>query len=183
MRVRCLLAIAAFSVDSLLPAGAEEFDSVSVETVMVAMRDGTNLATDIYRPGRGGKPVEGKFPVLVTRSPYNKSGEKSKGSFFARHGYVFVAQDCRGFFASEGEPVPFVREGQDSYDTIEWAATQSWSNGKAGTTGASYLALNQFAGAIEVPPHLEVIYAAVGPASFYEDSAYRGGVPGFGWAV
>ncbi|MGA2769823.1 MAG: CocE/NonD family hydrolase [Bryobacteraceae bacterium] len=178
-----LIATAAFGVSALLPAQVEEPNAAFVETVMVAMRDGTRLATDVYRPARGGRPVAGKFPALVTRSPYNKSGEKSKGSFFARHGYVFAAQDCRGFFASEGRPTPFIREGEDSYDTIEWAAAQSWSDGKVGTTGASYLAMNQFAAAIEAPPHLEAIYAAVGPANFYEDSAYRGGIPGLGWAV
>jgi len=169
-----------------LPGNAatpDEFDSVHWETVKTAMRDGTRLATDVYRPASAGKPVEGKFPVLVTRSPYNKNGEKSRGQFFARHGYVFVAQDCRGFFTSAGEPVPFVREGADTYDTIEWAASQDWSNGKVGTTGASYLGMNQLAGAIEVPPHLHVIYAAVAPGNYYDDAGYRGGIPGLGWPV
>jgi putative CocE/NonD family hydrolase len=164
-------------------AAGQEFEGNSFETVMVAMRDGTRLATDIYRPAVGGKPVDRKFPVLVTRSPYNKNGEKSRGVFFARHGYVFVAQDCRGFFKSDGKPVPFVGEGPDTFDTAEWAAAQSWSNGKVGTTGASYLAMNQLAGAIEVPPHLEAMYAAVGPGDYYGDAGYRGGIPGLGWAV
>lgn len=183
MVLRILIATAVFGISSLFSAEVEKFDDAFVETVMVAMRDGTRLATDVYLPARGGRPVEGRFPVLVTRSPYNKSGEKSKGAFFARQGYVWVAQDCRGFFASEGRPTPFIREGEDSYDTIEWAAAQPWSNGKVATTGASYLALNQFVGAIEVPTHLVAMYAAVGPANFYEDSAYRGVIPSLGWAV
>ncbi len=180
MRALLLIALGAFGQ---LAAMAQEFDIVSFVKVMVAMRDGTRLATDIYRPAQGGKAVHAKFPVLVTRSPYNKNGEKSRGEFFARHGYVFVAQDCRGFFASEGKPEPFVGEGADSFDTVEWAAAQAWSNGKVGTTGASYLGMNQLAGAIERPPHLEAIYAAVGPGNYYGDSAYRGGVPGHGVPV
>ncbi len=180
MHLSILLTIALIGTAQLT---AQEFDSVFLETVMVSMRDGTKLSTAVYRPARGDNPVDGKFPVLVTRSPYNKSGEKSRGAFFGSHGYVFVAQDCRGFFASEGKPVPFLPEGEDTFDTVEWAAAQPWSNGSVGTTGASYLAMNQFGGAIEVPPHLEVMYAAVGPGNYYEDSAYRGGVPGLGVPV
>ncbi len=161
----------------------DEFDSQAVSTVMVPMRDGVKLATDLYRPARNGAPAAGKFPVLVTRSPYNKSGERRRGEFFARHGYVFVAQDTRGRYESEGKPYPLVNEGRDGYDTIEWAATQPWSNGKVGTTGASYLAMDQYAAAIEQPPHLEAMYAAVGGANYYYDSAYRGGIRGLGWPV
>ncbi|MFN0165240.1 MAG: CocE/NonD family hydrolase [Bryobacteraceae bacterium] len=126
-------------------APAAETDSFAVETVMMPLRDGVRLATDIYRPARGGTAADGKFPVLLTRSPYNKRGERSKGEFFARQGYVFVAQDCRGFHASEGEMYPLLNEARDGYDAIEWAARQPWSNGKVATTGASYLAMNQYA--------------------------------------
>jgi len=181
--LRILVATAAFGIALVAAAEVENYEGAATETIMIPMRDGTRLATDVYRPARAGKPVGGKFPVLVTRSPYNKSGEKSKGLFFARHGYVWVAQDCRGFFASQGRPTPFLREGEDGYDTIEWAAAQPWSNGKIATTGASYLAMNQFAAAIEAPPHLLAMYAAVGSANFYEDSAWRGGIPSLGWAV
>lgn len=152
-------------------------------TILVPMRDGVKLATDVYLPGRDGKPVGGKFPVLVTRSPYNKNGEKGRGDFFARRGYVFVAQDTRGAYQSEGSPYPLINEGKDGYDTIEWAAAQPWSDGKVGTTGASYLAMDQYAAAIERPPHLTAMYAAVGSENFYKDSAYRGGIPSLGWPV
>jgi putative CocE/NonD family hydrolase len=162
---------------------ADEFDSHAVTTLMVAMRDGVKLATDVYRPARNGVAVAGKFPALVTRSPYNKSGERRRGEFFARHGYVFVAQDTRGRYQSQGEPYPLVNEGRDGYDTIEWAAAQPWSNGKVGTTGASYLAMDQYAAAIERPPHLEAMYAAVGGANYYYDSAYHGGIRGLGWPM
>jgi hypothetical protein len=147
-------------------------------TLMIPMRDGVGLATDVYRPAQ-----DGKFPVLVTRSPYNKNGESTRGKFFASHGYVFVAQDTRGRYASKGEPYPLVHEAQDGYDTIEWAAGQPWSNGKVGTTGASYLAMDQYAAAIERPPHLLAMYAAVGGANYFKDAGYRGGIPGLGWPV
>ena len=147
-------------------------------TLMVPMRDGVQLATDVYRPAE-----PGKFPVLLTRSPYDKKGERERGDFFARHGYVFVAQDTRGRYASQGEPYPLIEEAHDGYDTIEWASAQPWSNGKVGTTGASYLAMDQYAAAIERPPHLLAMYAAVGGANFYRDSGYRGGIPGLGWPV
>ncbi len=147
-------------------------------TEMVSMRDGVKLATDLYFP-----EGKGPFPVLVTRSPYNKNGEHRRGAFFAQHGYVFVAQDCRGRFASEGEFYPLIHEARDGYDTIEWAAAQPWSNGKVGTTGASYLAIDQYAAAIENPPHLLAMYAAVGSENFYFDSTYAGGIPSLGWPI
>lgn len=145
---------------------------------MVQMRDGVNLATDIYAP-----VTAGRYPVLLARSPYNKNGERRRGIFFAQHEYVFVAQDCRGRYASEGELYPLIHEGRDGYDAIEWAASQPWSNGQVGTTGASYLAMDQYAAAILRPPHLVAMYAAVGSQNYYEDSAYHGGIPGLGWPV
>ncbi len=177
--MRILLPLLAFA----LTLTASEFNSHSVETQFVRMRDGVALATDVYRPTVDGKPAEGVFPVLVARSPYNKAGERAKAEFFARHGYVFVAQDCRGFLASGGRFEPMVHEGRDGFDTIEWAAAQPWSNGKVGTLGASYLALVQFAALIEQPPHLKAVYAAVGPTNYWAQGARRGGAPSGGWPV
>jgi putative CocE/NonD family hydrolase len=154
------------------------YDEPKRMTLMVPMRDGVELATEIYLPS-----LPGKYPVLVTRSPYNKIGERTRGNFFARHGYVFVAQDTRGRYASRGEPYPLIHEAHDGYDTIEWAAAQSWSNGKIATTGASYLAMDQYATAIERPPHLLCMYAAVGDANYYKDVGYRGGIRGLHWPV
>src|SRR5947209_14541364 len=153
-------------------------ESPRVQTVWVPMRDGVKLSTDIYSPA-----IPGRYPVLVTRSPYNKNGERRRGMFFAQHGYVFVAQDCRGRYASEGDLYPLINEGRDGYDSIEWTAIQSWSNGQVATTGASYLAMDQYAAAIARPPHLVAMYAAVGSQNYYEDSAYHGGIPSLGWPV
>src|SRR5215210_2634737 len=105
---------------------------------MVPMRDGVKLATDVYRPNDN----EAR-PVLVIRLPYNKEGTfvgnspDFDGTRAVQAGYVIIIQDCRGRFASEGEFNPFFQEAQDGADTIEWAANQSWSNGKVGMWGGS----------------------------------------------
>jgi putative CocE/NonD family hydrolase len=144
------------------------------QNVMVTMKDGTRLATDIYRPAKGSLPLPDKFPAIVYRTPYNKNSLHNDGIFFAQHGYVVVAQDCRGRFASGGEFYPFLNEGQDGYDTIEWAATQPWSNGKVGSAGASYIAWTQYTEAMLAPPHLDAMFPVVGASQFFP---YPGGVP------
>ena len=166
--------VSAFALLCALASGQD----VNVRNVMLPMRDGVKLSTDIYVPN-----APGRYPVLVTRSPYNKDGERRRALFFAQHGYVFVAQDCRGRYASEGVLYPLINEDRDGYDTIEWAAAQSWSNRKVGTTGASYLAMDQYAAAILQPPHLVAMYAAVGSQNYYQDAGYRGGIPSLGWPV
>lgn len=152
--------------------------AITVERAEVPMRDGVRLVADVYRPDE-----RGRRPVLVTRSPYNRKGERKRGEFFALHGYVFVAQDVRGRYDSGGVFDPLVNEGRDGYDTIEWAARQPWSNGKVGTTGASYLGMDQFAAAIERPPHLAAMWIAVATTNFYRDSAYVGGTPSLQWPI
>ncbi len=176
MKIGILMLLAA-------PLFCQTFDSASVTTIMVPMRDGVKLATDVYRPASQGVAIDGKFPVLVTRSPYNKNGERKRAEQFAQHGYVFVAQDVRGRYASQGHLNPLLQEGTDGFDTIVWAAEQPWSNGKVGTVGASYLAMDQFSAAALRPPGLVAMYAAVGSADYYHDAAYNGGVQSTGWPV
>jgi predicted acyl esterase len=93
-------------------AVAYERDAVTV------MRDGTKLRADIYRPG-----AEGKFPVLLQRTPYGKNGGVEFGLKAAARGYIVVIQDVRGRYASEGDWYPFKNESSDGYDTVEWAAS------------------------------------------------------------
>lgn len=150
----------------------------SVSTVMVPMRDSVTLATDIYLPDG-----QGKCPVLVYRSPYGRGGAKGDATYLAARGYVVVAQDVRGRFDSHGSFYPFLNEGPDGYDTIEWAARQPWSNGKVGTFGASYLAWDQYLAAMERPPHLVAMFTLVGGANFYREYGYPGGVPNLGWPI
>src|SRR5690349_18062843 len=110
------------------------------KNVMIPMRDGVKLATDIYRPTE-----EGRFPVLLSRLPYNKEMPGMLGSFVGtalravQKGYVVVIQDCRGRFASEGEFSPPIQEANDGADTVTWIVQQPWASGPVGTIGGSYL--------------------------------------------
>ena len=132
----------------------------SERNIMAPMRDGVNLAADIHRPVSQGSPVEGQFPVLLQRTPYNKSTEARvlEASFFTSRGYVTVVQDCRGRYASEGEFTKYVNEGPDGCDTLEWLARQPWCNGRVGTFGVSYAAHVQAALACLNPPQLACMW-------------------------
>ena len=109
------------------------------------MRDGVILAADVHSPVKGGKAIDGPLPVLLQRTPYDKSSEarKEEANFFAANGYVTVVQDCRGRFESEGGFSKYVDDARDGYDTVEWLAQQPWCNGKIGTFGLSYGAHTQ----------------------------------------
>ena len=128
--------------------------------VPVPMRDGVQLGTDVHRPARDGRPVDGAFPVLLQRTPYNKSAENRvlEAAFFTSHGYVTVLQDCRGRYASQGGFSKYLDDGRDGYDTLEWLAKQPWCNGKVGTYGLSYAAHTQAALACMNPPHLACMW-------------------------
>lgn len=133
---------------------AAEFGMVVEKNITITARDGTKLAADVYRPARDGKPVEGKFPALLTRTPYNKDGSSGEGRFYAERGYAVVANDVRGRYASEGTWRLIADDANDGYDVVEWIAKQPWSNGKVGTFGTSYPGGTQHALAEMNPPHL-----------------------------
>ena len=154
--------------------------------VMVPMRDGTRLATDIFRPD-----APGRFPVLVNRGPYGKdqyiSNPDHSTWFFPAHGYVIVSQDCRARFGSEGDYYnPVFQESLDGYDTVEWAAKQDWSNGRVGTTGQSYLGATQYTLATTnpLPPHLQTMAPFSASSDFHQSWVYHtGGAMEWGWMV
>ncbi len=101
-----------------------------VETVMVSMRDGVKLATDVYRDDS----VK-QAPVVLMRTPYDRTKQKGLGERWVKAGYIFVSQDCRGTKASEGVMAPYNNEGQDGFDTIEWITRQTWCSGRVGDDG------------------------------------------------
>jgi len=138
--------------------------------VKATMRDGTVLRADIYRPS-----AEGRYPVLLQRTPYNKSGGVDAGYRMAGAGYVAIIQDVRGRFTSEGEWYPFRHESQDGYDTVEWAASFPYSNGKVGMFGGSYVGATQMLTAIAHPPHLAGICPFVTASNYHENWTYQGG--------
>ena len=153
---------------------------------MVPMRDGTRLAADIFRPD-----APGRFPVLVSRGPYGKEGYLGQPNhsmwFFPKNGYAFVNQDCRARFDSEGDDYdPVFQEAQDGWDTVEWAARQSWSTGRVGTTGQSYLGATQYtlAGMNPLPPHLQAMAPVSASSDFHQSWVYHtGGAMEWGWMV
>jgi putative CocE/NonD family hydrolase len=147
-------------------------------TVPVPMRDGTVLRADVYRPR-----ADGVFPVLVGRVGYKLRDwpmdfYTPMGEYYARRGYVVVWQNVRGTFASEGRFQPFVDDAwganRDGYDTIEWAASQFWSDGKVGMLGGSYSGLTQYLVAPTRPPHLKALFVQTGWGSAYAQM-FRGG--------
>jgi len=151
---------------------------VTERNVMVPMSDGTRLAVDIYRPD-----AAGKFPALVERTPYDKtkSSEIQVGAhiFFAERGYVFLVQDTRGRFASEGVFYPFVDDAwlrnRDGYETVEWIAQQPWSDGKVGVLGGSYTGQTAYMIAPTQPPALRALFVRESAADLFDHWVYRGG--------
>src|SRR5216683_3331832 len=123
-----------------------------------------------YRP-----KAEGKFPVLLVRTPYDKTQELEFGVRAAARGYVVVAQDVRGRFQSEGDWYPFKNESQDGYDTVEWAAELPYANGKVGMFGGSYVGATQYLAAIAKPPHLAGICPNVTASNYHDGWTYQGG--------
>ncbi len=143
---------------------AEEFPDLTLEfDVKQEMHDGTKLSSNIFRPAESGNK---KFPVIVTRSPYQtvagfQKRLSEKARFYANRGYVYVIQDCRGKNDSEGEYHPFFDDPSDGFDTLTWCTRQDWSDGSIGTTGASYLAWNQWGTAALNPPGLKAMICTV----------------------
>ena len=128
--------------------------------VMVPMRDGINLATDIYFPTKNNQRLSGKLPAILVRTPYNKQRGNvvsNAAVYFTSHGYVTVYQDTRGRYNSEGIWHMLDDDGKDGYDTGEWLIDQSWSNGKYGMYGTSYVGGTQHAMALENSPGLTTI--------------------------
>lgn len=153
---------------------------VAEKDLPMRTRDGVTLYADVYRPD-----AAGRFPVLVVRTPYDKSQDMAltEKDYFPPRGYVVVIQDTRGRFRSEGEFYPFIHEAEDGYDAIEWAAGLPWSNGNVGTVGQSYLGLVQYFAATQRPPHLKAMSPVSGPATYFENCVYRRGVFELGWIL
>ena len=139
--------------------------------VQVPMRDGVKLSTNIYQP-----QPEGKYPVILIRTPYKKEMSELQGLYYARRGYVVAVQDCRGRFGSPGTWEPFINEPRDGYDAVEWLAVQPWSTGKVGMIGGSYLGWVQWWAASQHPPHLITMIPNVSPPDPFFNLPYEYGV-------
>ena len=141
---------------------------------MVAMGDGVKLATDVYLP-----QGSGPFPVVFTRTPYDRLKAEGMAPGLVSAGYALVAQDMRGRFASGGENLPFIGcgwvEHQDGAESIAWINKQNWANGKICTVGGSAAGITQNLLAGAAPRGLTAQYITVAAASMYHDATYVGG--------
>jgi putative CocE/NonD family hydrolase len=169
-----VLAACAAAIFALMAAGvarpAENYEVIVERNVAAKMRDGVTLRADIYRP-----KADGKFPVLLVRTPYDKTSETNFGLKGVARGYVVIAQDVRGRFASDGQFYTFKNESLDGYDTVEWAAALPYSNGKVGMYGGSYVGATQLLAAIAKPPHLAGICPTVTASNYHDGWTYQGG--------
>jgi predicted acyl esterase len=162
--------LGAIVVASGIPARA----AAELQEVMVPMRDGVKLATNVFLP-----EGKGPWPVVLSRTPYNKGPAVERAArekSYTDRGYVRVVQDCRGRFASEGQYRAFIDDMDDGYDTVEWVAAQPWSNGKVGMIGGSALGITANHAAMSGAPHLVCTVVFVAHGSSYHYSGYPGGV-------
>jgi uncharacterized protein len=160
---------------AVAPRGAraqQSYEVIAQNGVAMKTRDGVKLFADIYRPR-----ADGKFPVILMRTPYDKSVSWAVSPAYqiASHGYVVVVQDVRGRYTSEGEWYPFRHESDDGYDAVEWVAALPYSNGKVGMTGGSYVGATQMLAAIAHPPHLAGICPVVTASNYHDGWTYQGG--------
>lgn len=165
----------------------------------VRLRDGVRIFVDVYRPD--GAAGERNLPALLGWSPYGKHNTSSRLNwpaagvqdgwmspytafeapdpvYWCRHGYAVVYPDPRGSWYSEGElRHGGMGEAEDCFDLIAWLAERTWSNGKLGMTGVSYLTAIQWQVAPLHPPNLAAINPFEGFSDWYREFAYHGGIP------
>ncbi|KPK21537.1 MAG: hypothetical protein AMK69_21605, partial [Nitrospira bacterium SG8_3] len=187
-------------------ASERKYNVITEEDVKIPLPDGVKLSCDVFRPDS-----DEKFPAILSVHCYHQTGqtgpikptaistaqwrhpgqERTNASlesgdpiFFARRGYVHVVCNVRGTGISGGQ-WDFVgpQEVQDVYDSIEWAATQSWCNGDVAMFGVSYFAWIQLFVAALNPPHLKTIFCPWGATDFYRDLFYRGGILAYKWPI
>jgi hypothetical protein len=134
-----------------------DYDVLHQAQVPVPMRDGVQLAAEIYRPD-----VPGRFPSLMLLRYFRGKHQNDRGQFFAARGYAVALVDCRGRYESQGTWTPYVNDPQDGYDAQSWLAEQPWSDGKIGTFGLSYNAFTSYMAAPLAHPGLTCIFARSG---------------------
>jgi uncharacterized protein len=159
-------------------ASPAKYDIVVEENVMITMSDGTKLAADIYRP-----KADGKFPTLIERTPYNKKNSSEIQAeahvYFAERGYVFIVQDTRGRFASEGKFYPNLDDAwlkrRDGFESVEWIAKQPWSDGKVGVIGGSQTGQTAYYIGPTQPKAMTSMFVRESASDLHAHWYYRGG--------
>lgn len=169
---------------------------ICMQDVPVKMRDGVTLYVDIYLPEE-----KKKYPLIISWSFYGKRPfdvqsdwqimgvppgavsnmskfESPDPGYWCRKGYAVANADPRGIGHSEGDYIQFgIQDGKDGYDFIEWAAEQSWCNGRTALSGNSCVAMTQWRIASQQPPHLVCIAPWEGTSDMYRESMCEGGIP------
>ena len=141
------------------------------ENVPIPMRDGVKLAADVYLPDGSGP-----FPVLLSRTPYDKTRGRDRAERLMRHGYGVVIVDSRGIYQSEGEWRPYVTEADDGYDTQEWIGRQSWCDGTIGMFGTSYPGFTQLLPAPQRSEYVKAIVPVAAQSDNYGSIWYTDGL-------
>ncbi len=159
--------------------------TAAITGLKITMRDGVELSATVTLPADSdGQAADGPFPVILTQTGYNKSvpAIPAANTFLVRHGYAHASVDVRGTGMSGGNWEAFSAAEQEDYrETIDWASKQSWSNGKVGTWGASFMGITQlFTGAWQHPSH-KAIFAIVPMADAYRDIVFTGGETNIGF--
>ena len=162
---------------------AQEYDVVVQRDVGIAMADGAALLADIYFPALNGERLDGEWPVLLERSPYDKARvvHSANSRFFAKRGYVAVVQDTRGRYSSDGEFEFLRNEADDGQATMEWLAAQEWC-GPIATMGISYTTATQQALAVRQPEKLVTQALFDGPYNYFRQTMRHGGACEYGIA-
>lgn len=146
--------------------------------VRVPMRDGVELAVDLFRPA-----AEGRFPVILLQTPYGKEHYGARARWFVERGYAVANSEHRGRYNSGGDWDPFSpKHKTDGYDLVEWLGAQPWSNGRVGTYGLSFMGWAQWWTAVTAPPSLKAIVPEVAPPDQFYNGPYQHGVFA-GWAM
>lgn len=166
------LAVAlAFLVRATLGQTSSKTPATELRNLLVPMRDGTHLATDVFLPA-----PTGRFPSVLVRTPYSRRSPNIRNyRYFVQHGYALVVQDLRGRYASQGNFGIISQEGPDGNDAINWIAAQPWSNGRIAMAGSSYPGVVDWWAAIENNPHLRAISPMFSGDDEYADRYYSPG--------
>ena len=180
-----LLALSAF------PLAAQPYPEFARSSLYVPVRDGTRLAVNIYRPAKGESVASERLPVIFSFTPYRARFRGFDGVVqeaalndrlalrsLIRAGYVVAVADIRGKGASFGSRRGFQdrTEANDGYDLVEWLARQSFSSGKVGMIGCSYLGGTTFHTASTAPPSLKAVFIGASDLDKYS-FVRRGGIP------
>lgn len=159
-------------VAAVLPS---ELDKPFVQLILIPMRDGVSLPADLYLPN----PQAKNLPCILARTPYGRALHAEEYIDIARDGFAVVVQDMRSSLDAEGKTFPYFTDAwgglQDGYDTVEWLAKQSFTNGKIGTSGISARGIAQNMLAPSAPPHLVCQHIGFAPAGLYE-ALFQSGV-------